>query len=53
VVERFQRLDKSRNKPGSGLGLSLAAAVARMHGGELRLDGNAPGLRVTLELPGG
>jgi signal transduction histidine kinase len=51
VVERFQRLDKSRNKPGSGLGLSLAAAVARMHGGELRLDGNAPGLKVTLALP--
>jgi signal transduction histidine kinase len=51
VIERFQRLDKSRNKPGSGLGLSLAAAVARMHGGELRLDGNGPGLKVTLELP--
>jgi signal transduction histidine kinase len=53
VVERFQRLDKSRNKPGSGLGLSMAAAVARMHGGELRLDGNGPGLRVTLALPVG
>jgi signal transduction histidine kinase len=51
VLERFQRLDRSRNKPGSGLGLSLAAAVARLHKGELRLDGNEPGLRATLELP--
>ena len=35
VVERFVRLEKSRSEPGSGLGLSLAAAVARLHGGEL------------------
>jgi signal transduction histidine kinase len=53
VVERFHRLDKSRHKPGSGLGLSLAAAVARMHKGELRLDGNGPGLQVVLALPVG
>jgi signal transduction histidine kinase len=51
VIERFHRLDASRNKPGSGLGLSLAAAVARLHKGTLRLDGNDPGLKVTLELP--
>jgi signal transduction histidine kinase len=51
VVERFVRLEQSRSQPGSGLGLSLASAVARLHGGELRLEDNAPGLRVTLALP--
>ena len=53
VVERFVRLEGSRSRPGSGLGLSLALAVARMHHGALRLDDNAPGLRVTIELPAG
>ena len=38
-------------EPGSGLGLSLAAAVARLHGGELRLEDNAPGLKVMMLLP--
>lgn len=51
AVERFVRLERSRSEPGSGLGLSLAAAVARLHGGELLLDDNAPGLRATLSLP--
>jgi signal transduction histidine kinase len=50
-VERFVRLEKSRSVPGSGLGLSLAAAVARLHGGELRLEDNAQGLRAVLVLP--
>ena len=53
VVERFVRLEGSRSRPGSGLGLSLALAVARLHHGALRLEDNAPGLRVTLELPAG
>ncbi len=53
VLERFARLEASRSRPGSGLGLSLAAAVARLHGGELRLEDNAPGLRVVLSLPRG
>jgi signal transduction histidine kinase len=51
VLERFVRLEESRSRPGSGLGLSLAAAVARLHGGELKLEDNAPGLRVTLAIP--
>jgi signal transduction histidine kinase len=53
AVERFVRLEQSRSEPGSGLGLSLAAAVARLHGGELRLEDNAPGLRVVMDLPRG
>lgn len=48
VLERFVRLDRSRAKPGFGLGLSLAAAVARLHGADIRLEDNAPGLRATL-----
>jgi signal transduction histidine kinase len=51
VVERFVRLEESRSKPGSGLGLSLAAAVARLHGGELKLEDNAPGLKASIVLP--
>ena len=51
AVERFGRLDASRHKPGSGLGLSLVAAVARLHGGQLTLGDNAPGLVARLELP--
>ena len=51
VVERFVRLEQSRSQPGSGLGLSLAAAVARLHGGELKLEDNHPGLRSVLALP--
>ncbi|MFM9939081.1 MAG: ATP-binding protein [Hyphomicrobiaceae bacterium] len=51
ALRRFGRLEVSRTKPGTGLGLSLVAAVARMHGGTVRLEDNAPGLRVTLVLP--
>ncbi|MFY9693241.1 MAG: HAMP domain-containing sensor histidine kinase, partial [Xanthobacteraceae bacterium] len=51
VVERFVRLEQSRSQPGSGLGLSLASAVARLHGGELKLEDNHPGLRSTIALP--
>jgi len=51
VVERFVRLEMSRSLPGSGLGLSLASAVARLHGGELKLEDNHPGLRSVLALP--
>jgi signal transduction histidine kinase len=51
VLGRFVRLEESRSEPGSGLGLSLVAAVARLHGGVLRLEDNDPGLRVVLVLP--
>lgn len=58
VIDRFVRLENSRNAPGSGLGLSLVAAVARVHGGRLELDegpgcvdGKGPGLRAALVLP--
>jgi signal transduction histidine kinase len=53
VVERFVRLEQSRSKPGSGLGLSLASAVARLHGGELTLEDNHPGLKTVIALPRG
>jgi signal transduction histidine kinase len=53
VLERFVRLEQSRSKPGSGLGLSLAAAVARLHGGELTLADNSPGLKSIIALPRG
>lgn len=48
VTERFYRGDASRGTPGVGLGLSLVAAVAKLHGGNLTLTDNAPGLRATL-----
>lgn len=56
AVERFVRLEQSRSQPGSGLGLSLASAVAEAHTGRLVLgDGGGPptrpGLSVTLQLP--
>ena len=50
ALRRFGRLDPARGKPGSGLGLSLVRAVARLHHGTLMLQDAAPGLRVTLEL---
>src|SRR5215813_4845595 len=53
VIERFVRLEQSRSQPGSGLGLSLASAVARLHGGELTLTDNNPGLKSIIALPRG
>jgi signal transduction histidine kinase len=51
VFDRFVRLEGARSRPGSGLGLSLAAAVARLHGGAVRLEDNSPGLKVVVTLP--
>src|ERR1700727_800444 len=51
AVERFVRLEASRTQPGSGLGLSLASAVATLHGGALKLGDAHPGLTATLAIP--
>lgn len=48
---RFGRLDGARTTPGAGLGLALVEAVARLHGGELELADNAPGLIAAIVLP--
>ncbi len=53
VLDRFVRLEQARTRPGSGLGLSLVAAVAHLHGGTLRLEDNRPGLRAVLILSTG
>jgi len=51
ATNRFYRGESARSTPGSGLGLSLVLAVARLHGGELRLEDNRPGLRAIMLLP--
>jgi len=51
ALRRFGRLDEARGGDGAGLGLALAAAVARLHGGALVLGDAAPGLLVTMDLP--
>lgn len=51
VLERFVRLETSRNSPGNGLGLSLVRAVAQRHRAQLALDDNLPGLRVSMSFP--
>src|SRR5262249_47574019 len=51
AVERFVRLEQSRSLPGSGLGLSLASAVARLHGGGLQLQGKHPRPQTLLSPP--
>jgi len=50
ALGKYRRLEESRTTEGSGLGLALARAVARLHGGEIELQDNAPGLRVVLRL---
>jgi signal transduction histidine kinase len=51
VLQRFVRLDQSRGSAGSGLGLSLVAAVAKMHGARMELADNEPGLLVRVSFP--
>lgn len=51
ALARFVRLDESRSKPGSGIGLSIVHAVARVHRARLVLDDNEPGLRVRVIFP--
>ena len=48
VLDPFVRLEEARSSPGAGLGLSLVAAVAKLHGAALRLDDAGPGLKVEL-----
>jgi signal transduction histidine kinase len=48
VFKRFYRIEHSRYTPGNGLGLSLVAAVARLHGARIEMLDNAPGLRLKL-----
>lgn len=50
AMRKFGRLDAARSTPGTGLGLSLASAVASLHGGRLELEDNDPGLRARLIL---
>ncbi|WP_336276317.1 sensor histidine kinase [Bartonella sp. CB178] len=51
VTERFVRLEESRTQPGFGIGLSIAKAVMKLHGGELLLEDAKPGLRAVLLFP--
>ncbi len=51
ATERFVRLEASRSQPGSGLGLSLAKAVMKFHGGRLDLEPGSPGLSVVMSFP--
>jgi signal transduction histidine kinase len=51
VFRRFFRLDASRSTPGSGLGLSLVAAVAKLHDATISLEDNTPGVRVVVAFP--
>jgi signal transduction histidine kinase len=48
VFRRLYRLERSRSTPGSGLGLSLVAAIAALHQIRIEVTDNEPGLRVTL-----
>ena len=50
LTQRFYRLDKSRHLPGNGLGLSIVAAIAALHGGSLEIEDAGPGLLVRLRL---
>jgi signal transduction histidine kinase len=51
VFKRFYRLERSRSTPGNGLGLSLVAAVARLHVAHIEMVDNAPGLKIQLRFP--
>jgi signal transduction histidine kinase len=52
LFDRFYRLERSRSTPGSGLGLALVAAVARLHGAEVRLADARPGLEAWVVFAG-
>jgi signal transduction histidine kinase len=52
ALQPFVRFGAGTSGEGSGLGLSLVAAIARLHRGRLELQSNEPGLKVLVELPG-
>jgi signal transduction histidine kinase len=52
LFDRFYRLETSRSTPGSGLGLALVSAVARLHGAEASLHDAGPGLEARISFPG-
>ena len=51
LFDRFYRLERSRSTPGSGLGLALVAAVAKLHAAEVTLSPGQPGLEVRVSFP--
>jgi signal transduction histidine kinase len=51
VFKRFYRLERGRRTPGNGLGLSLVAAVARLHGARIEMEDQSPGLKFRLRFP--
>ena len=51
VLKRFYRLKSSCSTPGSGLGLSLVAAIASVHQAAIELTDNVPGLKISLRFP--
>ena len=51
VLKRFYRIERSRSSPGNGLGLSLVAAVAQLHGARIDMQNNGPGLNIQLHFP--
>ncbi len=48
ILDRFYRTDKSRNTPGTGLGLSLVKAIADLHKAKISLKNTRPGLRISI-----
>jgi signal transduction histidine kinase len=51
IFKRFFRLERSRSSAGNGLGLAIVAAVAQLHGAQITVLDNEPGLNVTIRLP--
>jgi signal transduction histidine kinase len=51
VLKHFYRLERSRSAPGNGLGLSVVDAVARLHGADIEMFDNSPGLKLRMRFP--